>query len=229
MIAEKTHNKGKVMTDFSLVIGNRNYSSWSLRPWLALKMADIAFDEIIIPLDEPTTREEILKHTPSGRVPVLKHGDLTIWDSLAICEYLAEQAPAAQLWPAEPADRAVARAMASEMHSGFTALRDNMPMNIRSRFPDQGRALGVMEDINRVTAIWRRCRQRFGAGGDFLFGRFSIADAMFAPVVTRFQTYAVDVDTVEQDYMQAILALPAMREWIAAAGREPWIIDTAEF
>lgn len=217
------------MTGFSLVIGNRNYSSWSLRPWLAMKWANIAFDEIIIPLDEPTTREEILKHTPSGRVPVLKHGAMTIWDSLAICEYLAEQVPTAHLWPSDATVRAIARSVSAEMHSGFTALRDHMPMNIRSRFPDQGRALGVTEDVNRITAIWRRCRQRFGADGDFLFGQFSIADAMFAPVVTRFQTYAVETDTAAQDYMAAVLDLPAMQEWVAAAGREPWIIDSAEF
>lgn len=217
------------MTGFSLVIGNRNYSSWSLRPWLAMKWANIAFDEIIIPLDEPTTREEILKQTPSGRVPVLKHGAMTIWDSLAICEYLAEQVPTAHLWPSDATVRAIARSVSAEMHSGFTALRDHMPMNIRSRFPDQGRALGVTEDVNRITAIWRRCRQRFGADGDFLFGQFSIADAMFAPVVTRFQTYAVETDTAAQDYMAAVLDLPAMQEWVAAAGREPWIIDSAEF
>jgi glutathione S-transferase len=194
-----------------------------------MKWANIAFDEIIIPLDEPTTREEILKHTPSGRVPVLKHGAMTIWDSLAICEYLAEQVPTAHLWPSDAGVRAIARSVSAEMHSGFTALRDHMPMNIRSRFPDQGRALGVTEDVNRITAIWRRCRQRFGADGDFLFGQFSIADAMFAPVVTRFQTYAVETDTAAQDYMAAVLDLPAMQEWVAAAGREPWIIDSAEF
>ncbi|MEC7123778.1 MAG: glutathione S-transferase family protein [Pseudomonadota bacterium] len=217
------------MATYTLVIGNKNYSSWSLRPWLALRVAEIAFEELIIPLDEPTTREEILKHTGSGRVPVLKSGDLRVWDSLAICEYLAETHPDVGLWPAAPAALAVARAVSAEMHAGFTALRAAMPMNIRSRFPGRGRGPGVQDDINRITAIWRRCRERFGAGGAFLFGDFTIADAMFAPVVARFVTYEVEVGADEAAYMAAIGALPAMRDWAAAAEREPWIIDSAEF
>lgn len=217
------------MATYTLVIGNKNYSSWSLRPWLALSVAEIAFEELLIPLDEPATREEILKHTGSGRVPVLKSGDFRVWDSLAICEYLAETHPDVGLWPAAPAARAVARAVSAEMHAGFAALRAAMPMNIRSRFPGRGRGPGVQDDINRITAIWRRCRERFGAAGDFLFGDFTIADAMFAPVVTRFVTYDVEVGAAEADYMAAINELPAMRAWAAAAEREPWIIDSAEF
>jgi glutathione S-transferase len=219
------------MGDLTLVIGNKNYSSWSLRAWLALKAAGAPFEEILIVLDQPNTRQEILKHWRNGTVPILKHGDNIVWESLAICEYVAELFPEAGLWPADVRARAIARSLSAEMHAGFQALRQHMPMNIRSRFPEEGRKPGVQEDINRITAIFRRARERYGeeGGGPFLFGGFTIVDAMFAPVVSRFRTYAVEVGEVETAYMDALWAHPAMQEWTKAAHAEPMIIDSAEF
>lgn len=219
----------KADSTLTLVIGNKNYSSWSLRGWLALRQAGLEVEEILIPLDEPGYKREIMKYSPSGRVPCLVHGDLQIWDSLAIGEYAAELAPEAGLWPDDRDARALARAVSAEMHSGFTALREHMPMNIRSSFPKEGRKPGVQEDIDRVRAIWRLCRSRYGAGGPFLFGRFSIADAMYAPVVSRFRTFAVELGDEEKAYCDAIWELDAMRDWVAAAEDEPMIIDDAEF
>ncbi len=216
------------MSHLTLVIANKTYSSWSLRPWLAMRMAELPFAEVVIPLDQPTTRAEILKVSPSGRVPVLHHGALVIWDSLAIIEYVAELAPAAQLWPNDRAARALARSVSAEMHAGFAALRAQLPMNVRARIPLTALSPEVTEDVARVTALWRDCRGRFGAGGDFLFGTFTAADAMFAPVVTRFQTYGIEVDPVCRAYCDAMLALPAMEQWISAAMAEPWTIAKYE-
>lgn len=193
-----------------LVIGNKNYSSWSLRPWLALKVLGIAFDEKRIPLYGPAAKSEILKHSPSGKVPCLVDGPLAVWDSLAILEYLAERHP--QLWPADPAARARARSIAAEMHSGFPNLRQHMGMNVRKRYPGRGRTPEVLEEIKRIDAIWSQGR------GPFLFGAFSAADAMYAPVVLRFRTYEVRVSN--RAYADAVLALPAMREWIETAELE---------
>lgn len=209
------------MSQFILVIGNKNYSSWSLRPWLVLKHAGVKFTEKRIPLDTATARQEILRYTPSGKVPVLHHDTITIWESLAICEYLAECLPDANLWPQEPAARARARSISAEMHAGFQNLRQNMPMNCRTRLPGKGMAAGVQEDIDRIVAIWQDCRQNFGASGDMLFGHFTIADAMFAPVVCRFMTYGVKLDSVAQAYADAIWQLPSLQEWVAAAQTEP--------
>jgi glutathione S-transferase len=217
------------MADITIYLGNRNYSSWSLRPWLALKQTGAAFDEEVIPLSEPTTRSTVLRFSPSGRVPALKHNELTVWDSLAICEYLAETFPQAKLWPEDKAARAVARAVSAEMHSGFAALRDHLPMNMRSSFPNRGVTPDVQADINRITAIWRDCRKRFGADGPFLFGGFTIADAMYAPVVSRFRTYKVELEEEAQAYTDAVWALPALQEWLTAAKNEPMIIESAEF
>jgi glutathione S-transferase len=217
------------MADITIYLGNRNYSSWSLRPWLALKQTGAAFDEEVIPLSEPTTRSTVLRYSPSGRVPALKHNELTVWDSLAICEYLAETFPGAKLWPEDKAARAVARAVSAEMHSGFTALRDHLPMNMRSSFPNRGVTPEVQSDINRITAIWRDCRKRFGAEGPFLFGGFTIADAMYAPVVSRFRTYKIELEEEAQAYTDAVWALPALQEWLTAAKNEPMIIESAEF
>jgi glutathione S-transferase len=211
-----------------IVVGNKNYSSWSMRPWLALKKTGAPFEEVVIALDRPETRTEIFKHSPTGRIPTLKDGDLVIWESLAICEYLAEKFPEAGLWPADPAARAVARAVSSEMHAGFAALRSNMPMNCRGNAPGKGRAPGVQEDVNRISAIWRDCRTRFGAGGAYLFGQFSIADAMFAPVVSRFVTYQVELDTDAKSYVNTIWADPAVSAWVESARREPWVIEKSE-
>ncbi len=212
----------------TLVVGNKNYSSWSMRPWLVLKKSGAAFEEIVIPLDRPETRAEIFKHSPSGFVPTLKDDELTIWESLAICEYLAEKLPDANLWPKDPSARAIARSVSNEMHSGFSALRTNMPMNVRGNLPGKGRAPGVQEDINRISAIWRDCRTRFGQNGPYLFGAFSIADAMYAPVASRFVTYQVDLDADAKAYVNTLWSDPAMAAWVEGARREPWVIEKSE-
>jgi glutathione S-transferase len=217
--------QGWPMPDFTIVLGNKNYSSWSLRPWLALKQTGASFEEVVIPLDEPQTKEQILRHSPSGKVPALIHGSVTVWDSLAICEYLAEQFPAAGWGRADPAARAGARPVSAEMHSGFLPLRQNLPMIVRRTYPAKPLPPDVQDNVNRITAIWLDCRARFGskAEGPFLFGPFTIADAMFAPVVTRFRTYSVDLTSDAAAYVKAVTETPAMQEWIEAAKREPWI------
>jgi glutathione S-transferase len=202
----------------TLVIGNKNYSSWSLRPWLALKASGIAFEEIRIPLYEPETHEQILTYSPSGKVPVLLDGDVRIWDSLAICEYVAERFPEKHLWPSDVRARAYARSISAEMHSGFVNLRTHMSMNCRRHFPGRGRTPAVEQDIARITAIWEECRARWA--GPFLFGAFSIADAMYAPVVLRFRTYAVELPPLSSRFSQEIIALPAIQEWLIAAEAE---------
>jgi glutathione S-transferase len=214
------------MAEFTITLGNKNYSSWSLRGWLALKRTGAAFAEQIVPLDLSDSKEKLLAAGPSGRVPVLRHGALTVWDSLAIGEYLAEQFPGAGLWPEDSTARAVARAVTAEMHAGFVALRTHMPMDLRSRYPGRGRGPGVAEDIARVFAIWWDCRTRFERGGDFLFGGFTLADAAFAPVATRFATYDVALQGPAAAYRDAILAWPALGEWTAAARSEPWVIES---
>ena len=220
------------MADFKIYLGNKNYSSWSLRGWLMLKGSGAEFDEEVIPLGERGTRETILRYSPSGKVPVLHHGERKIWDSLAIGEYLSELFPAAKLWPEEQGARAVARSVSAEMHSGFAELRRNMPMNIRRTAPGKGMTSDVQQDINRITAIWRDCRDRFGAqSGDdagFLFGRFTIADAMYAPIVSRFTTYGVDADENSKAYMEAVWKLESMAEWRREASDEPYIIEDEE-
>ena len=214
--------------EFTLVVGNRNYSSWSLRGWLAARAAGVAFAEVLVRLSEPGSKEQLLKHSPAGKVPVLKHGERTIWDSLAIIEYLAEIRPDAGLWPADPGARAHARAIAAEMHAGFQALRAQMPMNLRKSLPGKGRGRDVAEDIERICAIWADCRARYGALGPFLFGPFTAADVMYTPVATRFRTYAVELDDLCQDYVDAVLARPDFREWHEAALEEPWVIAEDE-
>jgi glutathione S-transferase len=218
------------MAALTIYLGNKNYSSWSLRAWLVLKRTTVAFDEVVIPIDQPGSRETILKYSPSGRVPALRHDAVTIWESLAICEYLAESFPNFELWPKDHVARSLARAVSAEMHAGFAALREHLPMNIRSSFPGRGVTPEVQADINRVMAIWRDCRTRFGEGkGEFLFGGFTIADAMFAPVVTRFRTYKVELERDAETYCDTIMAMPTMQEWVAAAKNEPMIIEAYEF
>jgi glutathione S-transferase len=217
------------MADFTLYIGNKNYSSWSMRGWLMVKVAGIGFEEILIRLNQATTKAEVLRHSPSGRVPALHHGDVTVWESLAIGEYLAELLPQAKLWPQSTAARAVARSVSTEMHAGFGALRTHFPMNVRSSFPNRTSTPEVQADIDRITAIWHDCRTRFGKEGPFLFGGFTNADAMFAPVVSRFRTYKVELDAEAQAYCDAIWTWPAMQEWVAAAKNEPWVIEDSEF
>ena len=216
------------MATLSLVIANKTYSSWSLRAWLALKRTAEAFEEIVIPLDRPETAAEIALHTPAGKVPVLKDGAMTVWDSLAIVEYLAERFPAAKLWPEAADARAHARAVTAEMHAGFQALRQNMPMNVRASKPGRGRTPEVEADVARIAQLWRDCRARFGQGGPFLFGPFSAADCFYAPVVTRFVTYGVTLDPVCQAYADAVLVWPALVEWCTAARAEPWRIAKYE-
>jgi len=220
------------MAEFTVVIGNKNYSSWSLRGWLMARIAGIEFEEIVIPLDLPETQAAIRKHSPSGRVPVLLHRGLAVWESLAIAEYLNDLKPEVGLWPPAAAARAHARSISTEMHAGFFELRNSMPMNIRASYPGKGMTPGVRADIERITSIWRDCRKRFSGAfqkdDGFLFGAFGAADAMFAPVVTRFRTYGVKLDTDSDAYCNAVLAHPAMKEWIDAAKHEPWLIQAYE-
>jgi glutathione S-transferase len=216
------------MAEFTIYIGNKNYSSWSLRGWLMLKQAGVAFDEVVIPLYESGSRAEILRHSASGKVPALVHGPVTVWESLSIGEYLAELFPKAQLWPADRAARAAARSISHEIHAGFQELRRHFPMNMRSAF-DRAIIPEAQSDIDRITALWLDCRRRFGKGGDFLFGHFTIADAMYAPVVSRFRTYKLSLPSEAEAYAAAIAAWPAYQEWLAAARKEPMIIEKWEF
>ena len=218
------------MSEFILIIGNKNYSSWSLRPWLAMKQAKIPFEEKMILLCGDDWKGEIARNSPSRKVPVLHHESRVVWDSLAILEYVAWLFPEAGLWPRDDGARAVARSVSAEMHAGFPALRANMPMNIRKFLPGRGRGRGdgVDDDIERIADIWRDCRDNFGYGGPFLFGAFTNADAMFAPVVTRFVTYGVDLDETCRAYVDAVMALPALEEWCRGAKAEPWIIGEDE-
>jgi glutathione S-transferase len=216
------------VANLTLVIGNRNYSSWSMRPAVLMRAKAIEFEEIQIPLRQPDSITRKLAYSPAGKVPVLIADGLHIWESTAIMEYLAEAFPERQLWPADREARAVARSVSAEMHAGFEALREHMPLNCRARHPGHGREPGVDSDIERVQGLWRDCRSRFGTGGDFLFGDFTVADAMFAPVVSRFQTYDVELGEVEQAYCGAVLAHPAVAEWIGAAQDEPWTIPLYE-
>jgi glutathione S-transferase len=209
----------------TLIIGNRNYSSWSLRAWLALEATGLEFDEVVIPLGRDTTTEEILRWSPTARVPAFKYGEVFLWDSLAICEHLAEAFPEAGLWPAKVTARATARSVVAEMHSGFVALRKLMPMNLRASYPGAGRESGVDEDIARITAIWEECRTNHGAGGDLLFGQFTIADAFYAPIVSRFLTYGVSPGGIAGDYMDSVWALPAMQDWAEKARAEEWKVE----
>jgi len=212
----------------TLIIGNKNYSSWSLRPWIAMKVAGIPFDEIVIPLYEPGSREAILRYSPSGKVPALVDGDRRIWESLAILEYLAEKFPQSTLWPTDPVARAHARAVATEMHGGFQALRKNCPMNLWLPPKQRPQPDEVMNDVRRIDALWTDCRARFGQGGAFLFGRFGAADAMYAPVASRLHSYGFDVSEASRAYVDAVLRLPAFLEWHAAALTEPWVMQHNE-
>ena len=216
------------MADLTLVIGNKNYSSWSLRPWLAMTVGKIPFTEKLITLFDDEWDAEIAKVSPTKKVPVLIAGDLVIAETIAIMEYAAEQYPDANLWPADAKARAMARSVSAEMHAGFTALRTHMPMNIRGHHPGRGMGEGVADDIKRIEQIWSACRTRFGAGGDFLFGHFTNADAMFAPVVSRFTTYAAPVSGESRAYMEAVQALPAMKAWSDAGRAEPWVVGEDE-
>jgi glutathione S-transferase len=211
----------------TLVIGNKLYSSWSLRPWLLLRQFGIPFEEILIPLDRPDTKAQVLEHSPAGKVPVLLHGDVTVWESIAILDYVGE-AFGAPAWPADVRARAMARSVAAEMHAGFQALRSACPMNLGKKFPPRERGEAVAGDVARFARIVHDARERFGAGGPFLFGEFSAADAMYAPLATRLETYSIAVDATTRSYVDAVLALPAFQQWRAAALGEPWVLHHDE-
>ncbi len=214
------------MSELLLAMGNKNYSSWSLRPWILMKHLGLDFAERIIPLDTPDFAREVADVSPTSRVPVLRHGALVIWDSLAICEYACELA--GRGWPRQSAARAVARSACAEMHSGFGTLRSQWPMNARAEGrrtpPDAQRST----EIDRIQDLWNECRTRFGAAGPWLFGEYSVADAMFAPVVLRFRTYGPALRDAGAAYVATALADPHLRDWIAAARAEEWTIDYSE-
>ena len=216
----------------TLLIGNKCHSSWSLRPWILMKQFDIPFQEVLVPfadpIDSPEWKREIGKYSPAGKVPALVDGEVAVWESLAIMEYLAETHPDRAIWPRDRAARAMARSIASEMHAGFSAIRGACPMNLGKRFARKDRGAGVAKDAARVAEIWRTARERFGQGGPFLFGAFSAADAMYAPMVTRFDTYAVPADGETRAYMDAVLGTPAFQEWRRAALAETWIVPEDE-
>ncbi|EPB1235870.1 glutathione S-transferase family protein [Pseudomonas aeruginosa] len=204
----------------TIVIGNRNDSSWSLRGWLALRMSGAAFNEILVPLGRPDSRERILQYSPTGKVPLLKSEDGDIWDSLAIAEYLAERFPEAHLWPRGEAARALARSVCAEMHSGFAALRGELPMDLRRQQPLVELSEATRQDIQRICEAWADCRRRFGQDGPFLFGHASLADAFYAPVAARFRSYAVELPDIARTYVETIYQWPAFRAWYDAALRE---------
>ena len=205
------------MADLTLCLGTKNLSSWSLRAWMALAHTGVRFDEVVIPLHQPDTKQRILAYSPSGKVPVLRHGETIIWESLAICDYVHELFPDAQLWPENREARAVARSVSEEMHAGFLDLRKEMPMEILARHGKRTLSAAATRDLERVLTLWRTCRARYGQEGPFLFSTFSIADCMFAPMVTRFVTYDVAVDTPTRQYMDSMLATPEMVRWTAEA------------
>ena len=230
------------MTELTIVLGNKCYSSWSLRGWLVLERCGVAFEEVVVPLREAGTAAAIRRLSPSGRVPALivEGGGpgggqrQVIWDSLSIAEFLAERHPAAGLWPADPAARAQARAVAAEMHAGFAALRSHLPMDLRGGLAGEAERLrgapGVADDIARIVEIWEDCRSRYGAaaGGDFLFGGFTAADAAYLPVASRFATYGVVLGGAAAAYAEALLAWPPFQAWREAALAEPWRISFPE-
>lgn len=211
----------------TLVIANKNYSSWSLRAWLMLKRVGVPFDEVRIPLAQADTQQRLAQWSPSGLAPALRDGDLTVWDSLAIGEYLHEKYPQARLWPADPDRRALARSISAEMHSGFGALRQGLPFNGCGFFPGRSFSADCRANIERVSAIWRQCRAE-AAGGPFLFGHFTIADAMYAPVALRFSTYDVALEAAAAQYAATIAAQADVREWLAGARAEPERIEKYE-
>lgn len=214
-----------------LFIGNKAYSSWSMRGWLAVKQSGLPFEEIVVPLydEEWNRRREGDEFAPSsGKVPILWDEEAVVWDSLAIIEYLVEKAGRDKFWPEQDAARAMARSMAAEMHSSFANLRRECPMNIRNRYPARPMSAEVQADIIRVVSLWAEARSRFGSNGDFLFGEFGAADIMYAPVVSRFATYSVELPRFAAAYAQAVIDHPFVQDWIAAAQEEPWVIEKFE-
>jgi glutathione S-transferase len=209
-----------------LLIGNRNYSTWSLRPWLVLRHFEIPFEDEVLQLSGEGWRETLCRRSPTGRVPVLVDGDLVVPETIAIIEYLADCFPEKAIWPADRAQRATARAAAAEMHAGFSALRSHAPMNLRAAHPGKVSVDAVASDLHRLEVLWGGLLAQ--SGGPFLFGEFTAADAMFAPVATRIRTYALPVSDMAGEYVEAIYGLPAFQDWLAQALKEPWIVDDDE-
>lgn len=217
-----------IVAELKIIIGNKNYSSWSLRGWLAVRHTGTAYKEVKIDLYTPNSKAELLKHSPTGLVPALIDGDVMVWDSLAIIDYCASITPEKFWWPKERAAYAFARSMSAEMHSGFMGLRSHAPMNLKGRWSGLALSEGVTKDVARIDALWTQARECFGADGDFLFGEFSAADMMFAPVVTRLETYGIPVSPTARTYMDAMLAHPHMQEWTAEGLAETAIIVSGE-
>ena len=213
-----------------LVIGNRNYSSWSMRPWLAMRAGNIAFEEVFTPIytEDKADKERILSFSPSGKVPALIDGDITVWDSLAIIEYVAERFPDARLWPQDRGQRAHARSISAEMHSGFMPLRNECGMNLHRPVRAVALSADARANVARIEQIWAECRERYGGLGPFLFGQFCAADAMFAPVVHRFRTYAIEVAPPTLAYMETMMVQPAFAEWTKAGLAETLVIERFE-
>ncbi|WP_374308337.1 glutathione S-transferase family protein [Methylocella sp.] len=212
----------------TLVIANKAYSSWSFRPWILMRQFEIPFEEAVVPLGRPQTRAEMLRHSPAGKCPILKDGEILVWESLAIVEYLAESFPGLAIWPRKRAARAHARALSAEMHAGFTGLRALAPMNMRRAPSARPLTAEASADVARLEDAFARARAAHGEGGPFLFGRFCAVDAMFAPVVNRLYAYAIPVGAPTRAYMEAMMTLPAWREWVEGAFAEHWIIDDYE-
>lgn len=204
----------------TLVIGDKRLSSWSLRPWLLLKEAGIPFNEALIRIHRPDSLKKILRYSKAGRVPALIDGNVTVWESTAICEYLAEKFPKAGFWPKDPKARAEARSISHEMHAGFQALRQNLPFSAKGPLPGHKMVPAAQPDVDRITEIWRECRKKYGKGGPMLFGKFTIADAMYAPVAVRFQVYGVKLDPVSAAYRDTVLSLEGMQEWLLEGAAE---------
>jgi glutathione S-transferase len=218
----------QTLTKPALVIGNRNYSSWSLRPWIFMKHFRVDFDEKRVPLFTETTDAELAPYFSDCKVPVLVDDDRIIWDSLSILEYVSETRLESRGWPADVEARAFARSVSAEMHSSFTNVRNELPMNCRKQFTGIELSAAAAREVERIKTIWRTCRTRFGSGGEWLFGDFSIADAMYAPVALRFSGYGIPLDGIEQNYVQSVLSHPGIIEWIEAGMAETEIIDMDE-
>jgi len=216
------------MSTLTLIIGNKNYSSWSLRPWVFMKQNQIEFEEKRIPLFTETTNDQLAQYGSDFKVPVLQDGALLVWDSLSILEYVSEKYLMSNGWPSDEKARAVARSVSAEMHSSFVNVRNELPMNCRKKFQNMTLSVQAADEIERIKLLWRKCRTEFGGGGEWLFGKYSIADAMYAPIAVRFEGYSIPLAGIEKDYVQNILKQPCIAEWIAAGNAEREIIEEDE-